>query len=122
MTAAGSASAGARVLHGTEEIMSEVFDERSFWKAVKRYTAKVPFMADVVALYFCMIDDATPLLPRATIATGLVYFLSPWDTVPDMIPFVGWTDDAAVIAGVFALVQKHVTHVHKRMAMQWLVA
>lgn len=44
-------------------------------------------------------------LPSALITAtvvALLYVLSPFDLVPDTIPFLGLTDDAAVVAAVFA--------------------
>lgn len=35
-----------------------------------------------------------------TIIAGLIYFVSPIDAIPDFIPFIGYIDDAAVIAYV----------------------
>jgi len=42
----------------------------------------------------------------AAIAAALIYFINPWDIVPDFIPIVGYLDDATVIALCIKLVQK----------------
>ncbi len=40
------------------------------------------------------------------ITAGLIYFVSPIDSLPDLIPLLGFTDDAAILAAVFASVRK----------------
>lgn len=40
------------------------------------------------------------------ITAGLVYFVSPIDSLPDFIPLLGFTDDAAILAAIFASVRK----------------
>jgi uncharacterized membrane protein YkvA (DUF1232 family) len=37
---------------------------------------------------------------------ALAYFILPFDFIPDMIPGLGFTDDAAVLTAVFALVSE----------------
>ncbi|NTV02273.1 MAG: DUF1232 domain-containing protein [Chlorobiaceae bacterium] len=39
------------------------------------------------------------------ITTGLVYFVSPADAIPDFIPMLGLTDDAALLAAIFSSVK-----------------
>ena len=33
------------------------------------------------------------------VGAGVVYLISPFDLIPDVIPFFGWLDDAAVLVG-----------------------
>lgn len=39
----------------------------------------------------------------ASLTAALIYMLSPFDIVPDFIPFAGLLDDALVLAAVFAM-------------------
>lgn len=48
-----------------------------------------------------MLDDAEPW-EVAVILFALGYFLWPIDVIPDSIPVLGWTDDAAVVAAAIA--------------------
>ncbi|HEV7797273.1 MAG TPA: YkvA family protein [Pyrinomonadaceae bacterium] len=43
-------------------------------------------------------DSRVPATERALVAGAIVYFLIPFDLIPDMIPFVGQMDDAYLIA------------------------
>jgi len=50
-----------------------------------------------------------PDMPWETVAValgGVIYFLSPIDLIPDVIPIAGFVDDAAVIAVVIASLAK----------------
>ncbi len=42
----------------------------------------------------------------AAIVGALIYLLNPMDLVPDMIPFVGFLDDAAVLKVAFDLIRQ----------------
>jgi uncharacterized membrane protein YkvA (DUF1232 family) len=45
-----------------------------------------------------MTDSRVPATERALVAGAIVYFVIPFDLIPDMIPFVGQVDDAYLIA------------------------
>jgi uncharacterized membrane protein YkvA (DUF1232 family) len=38
------------------------------------------------------------------ITAGLIYFVSPADAIPDIIPLLGFTDDAAILAAILSSV------------------
>ena len=44
----------------------------------------------------------TPLYVKLILAAGLVYAVSPWDLIPDWVPFVGVLDDFALAALLIA--------------------
>jgi|APFre7841882724_1041349.scaffolds.fasta_scaffold46973_2 uncharacterized membrane protein YkvA (DUF1232 family) len=46
---------------------------------------------------------ATPLASKLVAVLALVYLLSPFDLVSDLLPFVGWIDDGLVVAGLLWL-------------------
>jgi uncharacterized membrane protein YkvA (DUF1232 family) len=76
--------------------------ERGFWPKLKRVAPKIPFLSDLVAVYYCTRDPSTPAAAKALLMAALAYFVLPFDAVPDMLAGVGFTDDAAVIAAVLA--------------------
>ena len=88
--------------------------EKGFWKKVRKVTGKVPFLRDAIALYYCMLDAKTPLWVKGVVAGALVYFISPVDAIPDVIPALGYTDDLAVIAGTIKAVSMHLKPEHYR--------
>jgi uncharacterized membrane protein YkvA (DUF1232 family) len=100
--------------------MLRAFDERSFWMIVKRYARRASFVPDAVALYYCMIDEVTPVSARTTIAFALAYFVIPTDAIADWIPASGLVDDGTVLAITLGVVQAYVTDEHRRKAQEWL--
>jgi uncharacterized membrane protein YkvA (DUF1232 family) len=76
---------------------------RGFWPKIRRLAGKLPFAADVVALWFCARDPKTPIATKAMLMAALAYFVLPTDVVPDWFAGIGFTDDAAVIAAAIAL-------------------
>lgn len=59
---------------------------------------KVKFAADVRALYAFMRDPRAPAQGKVVAIGALLYFILPVDLIPDLLPIVGFADDAAVIA------------------------
>lgn len=53
-------------------------------------------------LYALLTDPDSPAWVKGAIVAALVYFLSPLDTIPDVLPIIGYTDDLAVIAATLA--------------------
>jgi uncharacterized membrane protein YkvA (DUF1232 family) len=49
-------------------------------------------------------NPATPAPLKALIFGAIGYIVLPIDLIPDFLPVVGWTDDIASAAGVFAAV------------------
>lgn len=107
---------------GAERFMSGSFSQdlasvsRGFWRKVRGAAARLPFLPDLVAAYYCALDPATPLRVRATLMAALAYFVLPMDVVPDFLPLLGFTDDAAVLLAALGLVSSHVTDEHREKA------
>src|ERR1700694_4189612 len=93
---------------------------RDFWAKLKRFAGRVPFVDDLVAAYYCALDPTTPMRVRGMLLAALAYFILPFDFIPDMIPGLGFTDDAAVLTAVFALVSSHITPIHRAAAAKAL--
>lgn len=89
---------------------------RNFWRKVARVAANIPFAEDLLAAYYCAFDRATPLQVRVTLIAALAYFVLPFDAIPDVLPVLGFTDDAAVLATAIKLVASHMTPEHRDAA------
>ncbi len=90
------------------------------WRKLRGGAAHVPFAEDVLAVYYCALDRQTPLGVRAAIAGALAYFILPTDVVPDFMPALGFTDDAAVLAATLKLVVSHLRPEHREAARRAL--
>jgi uncharacterized membrane protein YkvA (DUF1232 family) len=93
---------------------------RDLWRKLRAVAAHVPFAEDAVAIYYCSLDRATPVRVRVAILGALAYFILPADAVPDLLPMVGFTDDAAVFAATLQLVSAYVLPEHREAARRAL--
>src|SRR5438128_1829495 len=93
---------------------------RGFWSKARRVAGKLPFAEDLVAAYFCAFDHATPLQVKAALLAALAYFVLPFDVIPDMLPVLGYTDDAAVLVTALRLVSGYITPLHREAARRAL--
>jgi uncharacterized membrane protein YkvA (DUF1232 family) len=91
-----------------------------FWIKVKRVAAQLPFIEDLLAAYYCAFDRNTPLQVKAMLVGALAYFVLPFDAVPDVMPLLGFTDDAAVLATAVKLVADHMRPEHREAARRAL--
>jgi uncharacterized membrane protein YkvA (DUF1232 family) len=89
---------------------------REFWRQARRVAARLPFAQDLLAAYYCAFDRATPVQVKAALVGALAYFVLPLDAVPDVLPGVGFTDDAAVLLAALRTVAGHVGPEHHAAA------
>jgi uncharacterized membrane protein YkvA (DUF1232 family) len=90
--------------------------ERGFWGKLRRHVHRVPFVEDAAAGYYCALDPATPLQVKAVLFGALAYFVLPFDLVPDVIAWLGFTDDAAVLYAAIRTVAPHIKNRHRAQA------
>jgi uncharacterized membrane protein YkvA (DUF1232 family) len=91
-----------------------------FWPKFWRFAARLPFAEDLVAAYFCAFDRDTPRHVQIALMGALAYFVLPFDFIPDMMPLIGFTDDAAVLATAIKLVSTHIRPQHREAARRVL--
>lgn len=98
----------------SEQDMNNVFDNED--KIMGKMDDKnlAGFVNDV-KVFFCMLKDfftkkytQVPVGTIVAIASSLLYVLSPIDLIPDLIPVIGYLDDAAILAACLKFVKKDV--------------
>ena len=89
---------------------------KRFWIKLKKVAAKLPFAEDLLAAYYCAFDRETPRHVQAALLAAIAYFILPFDFIPDMLPVLGFTDDAAVLATAIRMVATHITDDHRAAA------
>ena len=87
-----------------------------FWTKMARFAANIPFAKEALAGYYCASDPNTPMQAKAILLAALAYFILPTDAVPDLLPFLGFSDDAAVIAIAIAKIRQHLKPEHHAQA------
>jgi len=89
---------------------------KRFWAKFKHVAARLPFAEDLLSAYYCAFDLRTPRHVQAALLGAIAYFILPFDFIPDMLPVLGFTDDAAVLATAIRLVAAHITVEHREAA------
>src|SRR5882757_3961426 len=89
---------------------------RDFWGKAKKVAARLPFAEDLLAAYYCAFDQSTPLHVKAALFGALAYFVLPFDFIPDMLPLLGFADDAAVLLTALRMVSSHIRPEHRDAA------
>jgi uncharacterized membrane protein YkvA (DUF1232 family) len=92
----------------------------NFWRTAKKAARHVPFMEDVVAAYYCALDNQTPMRAKGVILAALGYFILPADAIPDFIFGLGFTDDVAVLTAALATIRAHLKPAHRLAAREAL--
>lgn len=95
-------------------ILSETF------ALLRRLARKIPFSEDALALYYCARDPMTETRVKLIILGALAYLVMPVDTIPDLLPLFGFTDDAAVLAAAIAAVRGSIADRHREKARDTL--
>jgi len=89
---------------------------RGFWQKARRVAARLPFAEDLLAAWYCAFDRDTPVQVKAALVGALAYFVLPFDAIPDVMPMLGFADDAAVLATALRLVASHMRPEHRAAA------
>jgi uncharacterized membrane protein YkvA (DUF1232 family) len=91
-----------------------------FWRKARKVASRLPFAEDLLAAYYCAFDRTTPLQVKAALLGALAYFVLPVDAVPDVLPLLGYSDDAAVLVAALRLVAGHIRPEHRAAAREAL--
>jgi uncharacterized membrane protein YkvA (DUF1232 family) len=89
---------------------------RDFWGKLKWVGRQLPFVEDLLAAFYCATDPATPKRVKLILVGALTYFVLPTDAVPDILPFLGFADDAAMLAAAIAQVAGAINDSHRDKA------
>jgi uncharacterized membrane protein YkvA (DUF1232 family) len=89
---------------------------QQFWRKVQRVAASIPFAEELLTAYYCAFDRATPLPVKASLFGALAYFVLPLDAIPDVLPVLGFADDAAMLAAAIKLVASYIRPEHRTLA------
>lgn len=66
--------------------------------------------SDLPVLFMASRDQRTPISSKLLLGLTIVYFISPVDLVPDVVPFLGWVDDLLVTPFLVSAAIKTVPH------------
>lgn len=80
------------------------FSENGFWDKINGFAKKAgkDVIEKSLCLYYVTKKPETPQWAKATAYGALGYFISPVDAIPDLTPFIGYSDDLGVVAMAIA--------------------
>ena len=94
------------------------FPEEKFWTWAWdqfKFGSKIVVEKALIA-YYVMIDPKTPSWARGVLISALLYFVSPIDLAPDIIPVIGKVDDVGILIAALAIVALHIGPEHEKKA------
>lgn len=105
---------------GELDVRNEVIVWEGFEGKVKSNLAKIPFLRDAVQMWFFAKDPKSDLTAKVIAIGALAYFIMPLDAIPDIVPILGFTDDAGIIVAALGSMKKHITEEHEYSTEKWL--
>ncbi len=103
-----------RAARDEEKVGSDLF------ALLRKVGRRIPFAEDALAAWFCATDPATDRKVKLVLVGALAYFVMPADLVPDILPLIGFSDDAAVITAAVAAVARSIRPDHRERARETL--
>jgi uncharacterized membrane protein YkvA (DUF1232 family) len=83
-----------KVIKSEESIIEKVLNNKS----LQGFFEDIKLLFSLVKDYVKGDYKEIPLWTISAVVASLLYVLSPIDTIPDFIPFIGYIDDAAVVS------------------------
>jgi uncharacterized membrane protein YkvA (DUF1232 family) len=91
-----------------------------FWSLMRKVGRRVPFAEDALAAFYCATDPGTERRVKLILLGAIGYFVLPFDILPDVLPILGFTDDAAVLATAISAVTRAMRPEHRERARETL--
>lgn len=87
------------------------YSDSGFWNKVKNFalSAGREVVEKALWLYYAAQEKDTPLWAKTIIFSALAYFISPVDSVPDIVPIAGYTDDLGAMAAAIGMIAMYIT-------------
>jgi len=94
------------------------FSESSFWNTVQSYSKKIGIKSVYAALllFYAFKRKETPTWAKNIIIGVLGYLIAPIDLLPDLTPFIGYTDDLGVLGVGLVAIASYVNDAVKSQA------
>lgn len=94
------------------------YSDVAFWTKVAEVASRAgrKVCHRAFCLYFAARAPETPVWAKTTVAAALGYFIWPLDTLPDLLPVVGFSDDLGALLAAAMTVAAHIKAEHVAQA------
>lgn len=94
------------------------FHDRGFWKKLKGTATRLTRegIEHALMLYYAAKRPETPVWAKATVYGALTYFVVPIDSIPDLMPGIGFSDDVLVLAAAVSTIAAHINDEVRELA------
>ena len=102
------------------EIYADRYSEEGFWTKVKTKvkSAGLTIIYKALQLYYATENPSCPTRVKAGIYAALGYFVTPFDFLPDFLPFAGYTDDLSAILIAMMMAQSYIDDAVREKAQE----
>ena len=96
--------------------------QQSVWDKITRYASRAGrgVCEKVLWLWYTAQSPTTPKWAKRTAYGALAYFILPFDSVPDFLPVVGFSDDLTALTAALGIIAVYVTDEVKDQASETL--
>ena len=94
-----------------EPLSSSSFSESKLFKKISKVakSAGIVVIYPALTLFYLFKDKNVPGSSKAIILAALAYFIFPADTIPDITPIVGYSDDLGILYVSLMQLKKYIT-------------
>jgi uncharacterized membrane protein YkvA (DUF1232 family) len=99
--------------------------EKSLWNKITKYIKHlgIKTVYTILLMYNAYRRKDTPKWAKRIITGTLAYFIAPLDAIPDLTPFLGFTDDLGILGfglvTVAAYINEDVRNKSRRQLSKW---
>ena len=105
----------SKILQDNERVNDLLSQTKSKLKSIIGNNEKLQSLTDKVTTFYRMLKakfngdyDEFPWRTVLLIAGAMLYFITPFDLIPDFIPALGLADDFAIVAWVYSSIQEDI--------------
>ncbi len=113
---------GAAAMSEEEVAEATRLIERDFVAKLVRLLGRLApeVVVNLLSGYFALTDPRTPFAAKAGLAAMILYFVNPFDVMPDAVPLVGLLDDVGLLAAAWGYLRGNVREEHRQQAEAFL--
>ena len=98
------------------------YNEKGFWEKIKNSGIKIGLKPIYITLILYYSIPKASLIDKAIIIGSLGYLISPFDLIPDYIPYVGFLEDIGFLILVYNRIKSNVDDETKKKAKDKLIS